>query len=100
MVPGGQYPEYVAAEYAATQDAYLQYDSFRWQLGGLLIAEWHDWVSPDVPYITLCPGLPLHPTDRPAFQGVCAPGSFSRDTHPNTTAGCGPTRTQTSAGKC
>jgi len=37
-VPGGQYPEYVAAEYAATQDAYLQYDSFRWQPGGLLIA--------------------------------------------------------------
>jgi hypothetical protein len=38
MVPGGQYPEYVTAEYAATQDAYLQYDSFRWQPGGLLIA--------------------------------------------------------------
>jgi len=37
-VPGGRYPEYVAAEYAATQDAYLQYDSFRWQPGGLLIA--------------------------------------------------------------
>ena len=38
MVPGAQYPEYVAAEYAATQDAYLQYDSLRWQPGGLLIA--------------------------------------------------------------
>ncbi len=37
-IPGGQYPEYVAAEYTATQDAYLQYGSFRWQSGGLLIA--------------------------------------------------------------
>src|ERR1700730_8875535 len=54
--------------------------------------QWHDWVSPDVPYVILCPGVPLHPTDRTAFQGVCAPGSFSRGTHPNTAAGCGPTR--------
>jgi hypothetical protein len=28
---------WAAAKYAATQDAYLQYDSFRWQSGGLLI---------------------------------------------------------------
>lgn len=21
--------------------------------------QWHDWVSPDIPYITLCPGLPI-----------------------------------------
>jgi hypothetical protein len=36
--PQNGLPEYVAAEYAATQSAYLQYDSFRWQSGGLLIA--------------------------------------------------------------
>ena len=23
--------------------------------------QWHDWVSPDIPYITLCPGLPVAP---------------------------------------
>jgi WD40 repeat protein len=21
--------------------------------------QWHDWISPDIPYITLCPGLPI-----------------------------------------
>ena len=31
-------PEYVVAEYQATQDAYLHYDSFRWQAGSLLVA--------------------------------------------------------------
>ncbi len=30
--------EYVVAEYQATQDAYLHYDSFRWQAGSLLVA--------------------------------------------------------------
>jgi hypothetical protein len=23
--------------------------------------QWHDRVSPDIPYITLCPGLPVTP---------------------------------------
>jgi WD40 repeat protein len=23
--------------------------------------QWHDWVSPDIPYITACPGLPVAP---------------------------------------
>jgi len=23
--------------------------------------QWHDWVSPDIPYITVCPGLPIAP---------------------------------------
>jgi hypothetical protein len=31
-------PEYVVAEYEATQETYLHYDSFRWQAGSLLIA--------------------------------------------------------------
>ena len=31
-------PSYAAAEYAATNATYLQYDAFRWQAGGLLIA--------------------------------------------------------------
>lgn len=30
--------EYVVAEYAATQEAYLHYDAFRWQAGSLLVA--------------------------------------------------------------
>ena len=31
-------PSFVAAEYAATNATYLQYDAFRWQAGGLLFA--------------------------------------------------------------
>jgi hypothetical protein len=31
-------PSHVAAEYAATNATYLQYDAFRWQAGGLLFA--------------------------------------------------------------
>jgi hypothetical protein len=31
-------PDYIAAEYQATNSAYLQYDAFRWSSGGLLIA--------------------------------------------------------------
>ena len=23
--------------------------------------QWRDWVSPDIPYITQCPGLPIAP---------------------------------------
>jgi hypothetical protein len=23
--------------------------------------QWHDWVCPDIPYITVCPGLPIAP---------------------------------------
>jgi hypothetical protein len=23
--------------------------------------QWRDWVSPDIPYITVCPGLPIAP---------------------------------------
>jgi hypothetical protein len=36
--PSGMNPEYVAAEYQATNSAYLQYDAFRWSSGGLLVA--------------------------------------------------------------
>jgi WD domain, G-beta repeat len=23
--------------------------------------QWHDWMSPDIDYITVCPGLPIAP---------------------------------------
>lgn len=36
--PDKRDPTYVAAEYAATNATYLQYDAFRWQAGGLLFA--------------------------------------------------------------
>jgi hypothetical protein len=36
--PSGMNPEYVAAEYQATNSAYLQYDAFRWSSGSLLVA--------------------------------------------------------------
>ncbi len=36
--PSGRRFEYVVAEYQATNNAYLQYDAFRWASGGLLVA--------------------------------------------------------------
>jgi WD40 repeat protein len=32
--------------------------------GNMSHKQWRDWVSPDIPYITVCPGLPIAP-DRP-----------------------------------
>jgi hypothetical protein len=27
--------------------------------------QWNKWVSPDIPYVTVCPGLPI-PADKPS----------------------------------
>ena len=43
-------------------------------------AEWRNWISPAIPYTTLCPGLPATPDQGPDGSG--APGSSGLATVP------------------